>query len=222
MRDDEPSLVLNTPEALDITVSAEQHIDLDALDAMALGERACTRGQVRRVRDPSEALRIVTLRDGNAVADVLLPLNLASVFGNAPALQVGEWISVTGGVGEYRGERQLLPARVSDVAVTAAQPLDMRDISRLSKDMLGQWVSVRGEVNDLQPIEGGMLIDLVDVAEGDRPGAITVVMFDAWSGVPFSQTLQLGEVVVVQGELVDYYGQLELQPELSVDLMKNE
>ncbi|MCL5994904.1 MAG: hypothetical protein M1546_02470, partial [Chloroflexi bacterium] len=62
VRDDEPSLVLNTPEALDITASGEQYIDLEALDAMALGERACTRGQVRRVRDASETLRIVTLR----------------------------------------------------------------------------------------------------------------------------------------------------------------
>jgi DNA/RNA endonuclease YhcR with UshA esterase domain len=215
VRDDEPSLVLNAPEALEISSPQPQTIDLAALDAMALGERACTRGQVRRLRDVSESLRIVTLRDGSAEADMLLPLGLQPLFGDAPELEVGEWISASGAVGEYRGQRQLLPVRAADIVPAFGQQPDIRPISALNRDLLGQWVAVRGQVDKLRPVNGGMLIDL-----REHEDAITVVMFDAWFGVPFSETLDIGDMLVAQGELVDYHGKLEIQPELSVDVVK--
>jgi DNA/RNA endonuclease YhcR with UshA esterase domain len=221
VRDDEPSLVLNAPEALDLHTPEATTIELTALDAMQIGERARVHGQVRRMRHAGDGLQIMTLRDGNAEADVLLPQNLQPIFGAAPVPQVGQWVSVAGGVGEYHGKRQLLPSRAADLTPSAVHEPETRPIGVLNKDLLGQWVAVRGTVDKLRPIKGGMLIDLREngANSGANSGAITVAMFESWFGVPFSPTLRIGNTVIALGELVEYRGQLELQPELSVDLM---
>jgi DNA/RNA endonuclease YhcR with UshA esterase domain len=218
IRDDDASLILNAPDAVMIETSAAAPIRLAALDAMALGERAQVSGQVRRVRDVGEALRIVTLRDGNAVADVLLPLNL-SAFANPPTLQPGDWISVTGGVGEYRGAKQLLPSSPDNLVVfdrpTADEAEAARPISALHDGLLGQWVAIEGEVSDLRPMSSGMRV-VVSEADG---GTLMMVLFDSlWQTLPFSQTLSVGDRVRAQGELAEYRGELELLPELTVDV----
>jgi DNA/RNA endonuclease YhcR with UshA esterase domain len=179
-----------------------------------LGERAQTAGQVRRVQDISDVLRIITLRDGNAVADVVLPLTLPG-FDNPPQFQVGDWISVTGGVGEFRDARQLLPSSASDIAAHAATQYTLRPINALDKDLLGQWVAVKGIVSDLRPFNQGMRVDMRD----DSDATITVVMFDSvWQSLPFSQTLFVDDVIRVQGELAEYRGELEVLPELAADV----
>ena len=218
VRDDDASLTLQSPEALTIQPGEVALIELAALDALPIGSRASLTAQVREVRDITPALRRVTLRSGDAQAQMLLPVALAATFGDLPTLQVGDWVHVTGGVGEYRGEREVLPACASDIEPGVSPVLDVRPVDALTKSMAGRWVSVRGSVDDLQPVKGGMLLSLKDAQQS----AITVVMFDAWFDVPFSQTLSVGDMVIAQGELALYKGQLELQPELGADLMRDE
>jgi DNA/RNA endonuclease YhcR with UshA esterase domain len=215
IRDDDSSLILNAPDALTVETPTASPIRLAALDTMALGERAQVSGQVRRVRDVSDALRIISLRDGNAMADVLLPLSLAA-FADAPALQPGEWISVTGGVGEYRGAKQLLPSALSNIVIID-RPVDReaRPIGALHDGLLGQWIGIAGEVSDLRPMSSGMRVD-VSGAPGET---LTVVLFDSvWQTLPFSQTLTVGDHLRAQGEMAKYRGELELLPELAVDV----
>jgi DNA/RNA endonuclease YhcR with UshA esterase domain len=218
VRDDDASLTLQSPEGLTMQPGEVASIELAALDALPIGARASLTGQVREVRDITPALRRVTLRSGDAQAQMLLPVALATTFGDLPTLQVGDWVRVTGGVGDYRGEREVLPACASDIEPGVSPVLDVRPVDALSKSMAGRWVSVQGSVDDLQPVKGGMLLSLKDAQQS----AITVVMFDAWFDVPFSQTLSVGDAVIAQGELVLYKGQLELQPELGADLMRDE
>jgi DNA/RNA endonuclease YhcR with UshA esterase domain len=216
IRDDDASLILNAPDAVRIETPEATPIRLAALDAMALGERAQASGQVRRVRDVGEALRIVTLRDGSAVADMLLPLNLSS-FAKPPELQPGDWISVTGGVGEYRGAKQLLPSSPDNIMVVDRPVADIaaRPISALHGGLLGQWVAVEGEVSDLRPMSSGMRVVVSD-PDGSE---LLMVLFDSvWQTLPFSQTLSVGDRVRAQGELAEYRGELELLPELAVDV----
>jgi DNA/RNA endonuclease YhcR with UshA esterase domain len=216
VRDDEASLIVNAPDALQIETPDASTVLLAALDALQLGERAQTAGQVRRIRNIGDALQIVTLRDGNATADVVLPLNLRLLLGEWPDLQVGDWISVTGGVGEYRGARQLLPARVSNIVGARKSNGDhVRPIGALSKDLLGQWVEVKGVVSDLRPFSQGMRVDVQE----DSGQAITAVLFDSvWQNLPFSGTVSVGDPIRVQGELIEFRGELEIQPELAVDV----
>ena len=218
VRDDDASLTLQSSEGLTIQPAEVSSIELSALDALPIGARASLVAQVREVRDITPALRRVTLRSGDAQAQMLLPVELATTFGDLPTLQVGDWVHVTGGVGEYRGEREVLPARASDVESGVSPVLDVRPVDALSKSMAGRWVSVQGSVDKLQPVSGGMLLSLKDAQQS----VITVAMFDAWFDVPFSQTLSVGDTVIAQGELALYKGQLELQPELGADLMRDE
>jgi DNA/RNA endonuclease YhcR with UshA esterase domain len=218
VRDDDVSLTVQSPAALTLQPGDISNIELAALDALPIGARAGLIAQVRQVQDVTPDLRRVTLRSGDAQTQMLLPRRLATTFGELPELWVGDWLHVTGGVGEYRGERELLPVRATDIVLLdTPAALDVRPLHALSKDLAGRWVAARGRVEKLQPVKGGMLIELADAQ--DR---ISVVMFDAWSTMPFSQTLRVGDRITAQGELVLYQGQLELQPELGVDVMRDE
>jgi DNA/RNA endonuclease YhcR with UshA esterase domain len=217
VREDEPTLTLNAPEALDSGISAAQATSLGSLDAFGLGERATCTGQVRRVREVGDQYRIITLRDGATEADVMIPLQLGDVFGVARAVEVGAWIRVTGSVNEYRGRSELLVSAAPDVVVVQALPFETRPIAALKKGMIGQWVAVEAVVDKLRPIKQGMLLDLKD-SSGD---AVTVMMYEQWFQVPFSTTLHAGSAVAAQGVLVDFHGQLEVQVELSIDLVEH-
>jgi DNA/RNA endonuclease YhcR with UshA esterase domain len=213
IRDDEPSLILNTVEGLTISTPDAPAIKLSALDALRIGDKATVNGQVRRIREISPRLRVLTLREGSATADVLLPVDDA-MFGETPALAEGDWIRLAGGVGEYRDAKQLLPASASAITQIDAPPVDLRPIDALGDDLLGQWVGVEATVDDLRPFKQGMRVLL---SENDV--TITAVLFDrVWQSLPFSETLQAGDVVQVQGELSDYRGELEIVPELPADV----
>lgn len=215
IRDEEPSLILNAAEGLTITASPAAAIHLAALDDMALGERVQTTGQVRRIRSAGDRLRIVSVRDGDATTDVVLSLDLPA-FITAPQLGVGEWISVTGAVGEYRGAKQVLALRIDAVREDALSLAShFRPIAELGDHLLGRWVGIEGMVSDLRPFKQGMRMDVTDASGA----SIVVVMFDSvWQNLPFSTTLSVDDRVRVAGELAEYRGQIELLPELPVDV----
>ena len=125
-------------------------------------------------------------------------------------------MKVAGGVGEYRDAKQLLPSSAAAIEKTDAPAPDLRPIAALSDDLLGQWVSVQAQVDDLRPFAQGMRLML---SEGDA--MLTAVLFDSvWQSLPFSETLQAGDVLQLQGELSDYRGELEIVPELPIDVEK--
>ena len=216
VRDDEASLVINTFDGLAIITPPAIPLDLSALDAAALGARVTVSGQVRRVRELSQGLKIVSLRNGSGMADVLMPTSLGDAFGAAPELATGSWVSVTGAVGEFRNGRQVLPSSSKDIAALPnSNAIETRPINALGKRLLGQWLAVQGLVTDLKPFKQGMRIEIQDTSS-ER---ITAVVFDsAWNDVPFSQTLNINDSVLVQGELSEYRGALEIVPELSSDI----
>ncbi|NJM42170.1 MAG: hypothetical protein HC853_16185 [Anaerolineae bacterium] len=134
VRDDDASLVLNAADGLRLVTPSAAAIELSALNATAFGDRVSVSGQVRRIRDISQGLKVVSLRQGSGVADVLLPVGLSAMFGAAPQLALGHWLSVTGAVGEFRGERQVLPRHADDlVASPDAPPIETRPIDALGK-----------------------------------------------------------------------------------------
>lgn len=217
IRDDAPSLVINAPEAISVQSTEATAIRLAALDTMQTGERAQIIGQVRRIRDVSDSFKIVTLRQGSATADMALPLNLPA-FKDVQKLAEGDWLRVTGGVGEFRGSKQLLPSSAQAIE-KIQRPSDdaaSRPITALDKSFIGQWVALRGIVDDLQPFKLGMRVVLRD-SQGDQ--TITVVTFDrVWQSLPFSTTLAVGDMLNAQGELQDYRGALEIVPEITADV----
>lgn len=222
VRDDEPSLTLNVADALTVQADDARTVDLAALDALPLGARATVAGQARRVRAAGESLHIITLRQGDTEADVLIPLSLRAVFGPPPEISVGDWLTVTGGVGEYRGRRQVLPATAAAFTIThgddntTAQRLDIRPIGAFNRDLIGHWVATEGRLTRIREIARGALLNIEDDA-GDET---TLAVFDAWFSWPFSQTVTVGDRIVAQGTLIDYKGKLEIQPQLPIDLIR--
>ncbi len=210
IRDDEPVLVLNAETDLELVRPAATDLALSAIDAARVGDRVAAVGQLRHVRAPREGSWLLTLRDGSTTLDV--PLQAATL-----ALTPCGWLRVTGGVGEYRDAKQLLPADDAAVQVAPAQPLDVRPISALNPELLGAWVTVRAEVVELRPFKLGMRLDLQD-ADGSQ---IDGVLFDRiWQTLPFSTTLQPGDTVQLSGVLGEFHGNLQIVPELSCDVAR--
>jgi RecJ-like exonuclease len=118
----------------------------------------------------------------------------------------------------YRDKRQVLPTRADLVARqpaagASAALLDLRPIGALDRDLVGAWVAVRGRVADINRIQQGAILELED---GDSQ--ISVAAFEPWAGVPFSETLEAGDWLIVQGEVAEYRRKLEIVPELPMDL----
>ena len=215
IRDDEPMITVNDAAAISISSPVATDIQLAGIDASRLGDRVRLAGQVRRVRDVG-VVRIVSLRDGNATTDMLMPLSLAAMFGKPQDLRTGEWISATGAVGEFRDRKQLLTTRAENVRVLPlAREWDLRPITALTRDLAGSWVAVQGTVREVRTTGGATRIQIVD----SQANGLTISLFDIWQLVPFSATLKAGEIIAVQGQLIEARnGALELRPELAGDL----
>ncbi len=213
VREGEPSLTINVADELHIETPTPQLIALDALAAARLGERVRVVGQVRRIRNVGERLRILTLRADQATADAVITLNHPEL-GHVTEIAVGDWVDVSGGVGEFRNQKQLLISRGEDIILTrpAATPYPIASLGRQSA---GRWTAISGVVSDLEPFRSGMRVAVRD-ASGE---SLTVVLFDAlWETLPFSLTLQVGDPLSAQGTLNWYRGQLELLPEIGADV----
>ncbi len=211
IRDDEPSLILNALDGLHIDRPTATAIQLSQLGEARIGERVEVTGQVRRARVVSPLLYVITLRQGDATADALLSRGLPALA-NLPIPHAGDWVTISGAVGEYRGNKQVLATQVH-----FAPPLYEQSwpIAELDAGLIGRWVSVEGEVTDLRPFKQGMRADVTD-ASGET---ITVVLFDSiWNRLPFSTTLDIDDRVRVAGEVSEYRGRIELIPQLPADV----
>jgi DNA/RNA endonuclease YhcR with UshA esterase domain len=215
VRDEDSSLILSAPESLSLERSDPAQIELSALDAMRIGERVRVVGQVRRVRSIGDSLQIVTLRAGETTLDMTVPTKLRA-FGIARAFNIGDWLDITAGVGEFRGMKQLLPTNADAIQPAAQPPSFKRAVASLNMDLLGRWVEIQGRVSDLRPFSQGMRLEVTD--ESNR--SIEVVLFDSiWERLPFSTTLTVDNIVQLQGRLIVFRETLEIQPELSVDVV---
>ncbi len=211
IRDDEASLVLNSADAMHMTEPAPSEIELSGLDAMPLGARVSTRGQVRGIR-ALKGMKLLTLREDSAITTLLLPEELSVT---AP-INIGTWLSITASVGEFRDSKQLLPGQASDIQLVAMPAPQLRNIDSLGQPLVGQWVTVQGHVGDLRPFKQGMRITLVDDTSNAE---IDSVLFDReWDRVAFSQTLSVGDSIFVRGELGEYRNKIELHPEVADDV----
>ena len=201
IRDDEATLTINAADELRITAPATRSIHLSELDAAAVGDVVSVTAQVRRSRDAGNSLRIIGLREDNATADLVMPLNSA-VF--------------EGSVAEFRGRKQLLALRAASTQLLpVARAFEIRPIAAMAKEAPAQWLAVSGMVRDIRGAAQSARIELQD----DQGNSMPIQLFDLWHSLPFSRTLHVGDVLSAQGEWVEARnGRLELRPELVVDL----
>ncbi len=215
IRDDEPSLTINDASALEIARAEPRAIALNDIGDVPILTRISTQAQVRKIRTLTSAARALTMRDGNAEVDVLQPMSAPELYGEFVAPQIGEWLALSGTVGEFRAQRQILLTNAKDLTrLPLSREFDFRAIANLLHEPAGQWVAARGTVTQINITSQLARITLSDADQNK----ITVTMFDAWHSVPFSQTLRVGDTLSAQGLLTEFRGAREIQPEIAADV----
>ncbi|MCS6772926.1 MAG: OB-fold nucleic acid binding domain-containing protein [Thermoflexales bacterium] len=208
VRADRPVLLVSSPSALRVETPPATPLTLSELARASGGARVKVTGQVRRVRWQEDGHTVVTLRAGEATAEIVLSAGIA-------ALPVGVWVAARGGVDDRGTARRVLVSRTEDITQVEPRPPTPVAIRTLSRRALGRWVAVQGQVFDLRPFDAGMRVIVQDASVG----TIAVVIPDPlWYTLPFSNTVVIGDSIWAQGELSERRSQLELLPELPEDM----
>ncbi|HLF25637.1 MAG TPA: OB-fold nucleic acid binding domain-containing protein [Anaerolineae bacterium] len=221
VRDDTPSLTLNSPDALTLSraIDAAQARELGALSAADAFTAVTVRGQVRAVREPPSAggLRLLTIRDATGEIDVAISADMASWGAPAPEVQTGASIEVTGVVTLYEDEPQLTLTR-GDGLAQLSEPIEIAQLTPirgLGDDDLSRWVRVQGTIAKIAPFSAGVKFTLNDVQGQDL---ILLLWQDVFEALPDSADWQIGAEVAAQGQLNSFRGELELVPEVALDV----
>ncbi|NLF11223.1 MAG: hypothetical protein GX597_05505, partial [Anaerolineaceae bacterium] len=134
-----------------------------------------------------------------------------------PRLVPGQVLEVVGAVDSYGGTAQVSVGRWSDLAllegeVTIAPP---RRAGDLSAGDVGRWARLQGEIAEARPFSAGLKLAL-----DDGTGRVTVLLWDdLLRSLAEAGDLAAGATLAVQGEVTEYRGELEIEPELGSDLL---
>ncbi len=214
------TLTLDVPGAL--IISRAEPVER-AIGTIGLGDqyqRVRIRGQVRDVREPYRGLRLFAVRDRSGAIDVAVSGDLVALSGVTPTFTVGQSVEVVAAVSRYGDLPQLVPASTTDIVCldhdvpVAAE----RSMMELASGDVGGWFGVSGVVTGMERFSSGVKLEV-----DDGTGAVTVLL---WRDVHDALLQSLGGApgpgpgarVQVQGSLAEYRGELELIPELPVDV----
>ncbi|MCC7165830.1 MAG: exodeoxyribonuclease VII large subunit [Anaerolineae bacterium] len=116
---DSPQLVLRHPDdfrKLEIENTAAMTTEIGALDAARVNQRVRVAGQVVKVSEFSQGVR-VTIEDATGEIILLLWRDILAQIVNPADLKAGAQVEVVGKVAEYRGAMELVPDRGEDVQI---------------------------------------------------------------------------------------------------------
>ncbi len=220
VRDDVPSLTIAAIDSLGLSRATDSALPRDL--GMITPDDALTgvtvRGQVRAVREPrsSGSLRLVTLRDTSGEIDVVIEADVAA-FGAAPNVAIGDSIEVTGVVTLFEGAPQVTLTRGQQLSVLS-EPVaiaESRPIRGLGDDDIGGWVRVQGAITRIAPFSAGVKFTLSDAQGQD----ISLLLWqDVFDSLPDAADWQIGAQVAAQGQVNSFRGELELVPEIALDV----
>jgi DNA/RNA endonuclease YhcR with UshA esterase domain len=222
VRDTVPSLTLDSAQSLVIERAAASALPRDigsiTLDDALRG--VMVRGVVRSIQLPFDGLKLITLRDATGAIDVAISTDLETLLGATPAITLGQSVQALGAVTLYSADPQITLRRGADLTpltepVALAQKSAVGDLSESSA---GKWVRVAGTIERVAPFSAGVKLTL-----SDNTGQVTVLFWqNVWDALTAGPVLQSdilpGATMSVQGELSLYRGDLEIAPELPLDV----
>jgi len=161
------------------------------------------------------------LSDGTGKIDVPLFPDVAGKI-EKRTLVNGRRIKVSGIVGEYEGNLQVVPSRAESVVVLGStsqggtgllenDSIEYISISEVDEDLLGKKACIRGQVTDVFYHEKGHVF--LDVS--DDSGTIDVPLFLGIGAVEVG----IGAQVRICGAVETYNGKLEVVPESEGDIL---
>ncbi len=192
---------------------------ISALKPSMVGREVEVSGRVLDVRPPREGSRapwrVVLEEDGAQVMVVYWDKVARHLRAKRP--EKGAYLVVRGRLAVYRGRLQLKVSNSRDIELTRA-PQHAPDagsggggilpIAKITPEMKGRIVRVRGILGQARSIPGGVVYQLKDDS-----GEIKVVLWDRFVSGEARDALDTGRRVRVSGKVSEYHGQLEIVPQ---------
>ena len=210
------SLTLNAAGQLQVTKPEPSERSVAEIDPYSELDRVRLRGQVRGIREPYQGLTLIGLRDATGAIEIAVPEETLALTGALPPLASGQWIKVTGTVTFYQKTPQLTLTRVTDInpSTESGGTVALQPVSGIGPEAIGTWVGVQGFVTSIDPFSAGVKLTLDDAS-----GEITVLLWqDLYDKLSPVTALKEGTAATVYGQVAEYRGQIELLPELPVDV----
>ena len=219
VRDEVPSLSIHSIDSLSVNRITDRAVarDLGSITVANASQPVVVRGQVRAVRDPFGSLRLITIRDPSGAIDITIGADIEAFGRPAPEVEVGDAIQVTGLVTLYEDTPQITLTRGDQLSVLA-DPIVIANvipIQKLGDDDIGQWVRVQGSVAHVAPFSSGVKFTLSD----PQGQSVTLLLWqDVFEALPDRDDWQIGAEVIAQGAVNSFRGELEIVPEIGLDV----
>lgn len=190
--------------------------DIGELGSEWVGERVSVSGHVVEAGNLSKGFTFV-LEDNTGSIVLLAWDQVYDAIAEQDRLHHGSLVQVTGTVGTYEGQLQIVPAVGSDVSVLAQSDSqsEKRQTGSISPSDLGIWATIEGQIISLKPFSSGLRV-YVDDGSGELQVLLWQNVLDRVQGG--AQALAGGGHVRVSGHIAEYQGALEIVPAVPVDL----
>lgn len=189
---------------------------MSELDAGCAGETFAVRGHVADTASLAGGFKF-TLDDGTGQIVLLLWDDVYDAVAGIAGLNTGATVHVTGEIGEYQAELQIVPAKASDVTVeitSRAPDIPRHEIGELSTADVGALVEIEGMVSRVEGFDRGLRIYLADGS-----GEVQLLLWqNVADRVPQGEKLVVGARVRAVGEVDEYKGMLQVVPHLPLDV----
>jgi RecJ-like exonuclease len=189
---------------------------LGEIDAGRAGETLTVRGQVVSTASFSAGFKF-TLDDSTGQILLLLWGEVYDGVVDVVGLNVDATALVTGEIGEYEGELQIVPAEAGDVTLEVAGDgpyAPRREIGSLSAADVGTLVEVEGNVSRVEGFSSGLYVYITD----DTDEVQLLLWQNVADRVPDGEKLVAGARVRAAGEVGEYKGTLQVVPRLPFDV----
>lgn len=217
------SLVVGIPEHVSVERPAPVEMmigDITAQDACRGMDckKVVVEAQVRERRSPYDGLVVLVVRDRTGEIGVTYTADLIRLNGEPIRVVAGESVRVRGAVSLYGETPQIVLDR-SDGLSRLSQSIEIavrKAASELVSQDIDRMVQVAGAIVHVQQMSTGVKCMLDDGSGAD----VAVVLWpDVLDGITERADLRVGTWLDVRGIVTEYKGELELIPELPLDVV---
>ena len=186
------------------------------IDAGFAGETLTVRGQVAGTASLPGGF-MFTLNDGTGQIALLLWAEVYDAVADVAGLNIGATALVTGDIGEYEGELQIVPTAAGDVIVQVAgrgPDAPRREIGSLCAADVGTLAEIEGTISRVEGFSQGLQVYVTDGS-----GEVQLLLWqEVADRVPDGERLVAGAQVRAAGEVGEYRGTLQVVPHLPFDV----
>ncbi|MBN1934330.1 MAG: hypothetical protein JW934_06680, partial [Anaerolineae bacterium] len=214
--EDFQSLTLNVPEHLVVERPVPVETAIGDIAVTDIYQKVLVQGQVRAIKSPYEGLTILTVRDRSGEIDVTYTADLVRLSGAPIQVAPGDPVRVRGAVSLY-GETPQISLDAADGLQKLPAPVEIAQAKAIDQIVfadVAQMVQVEGAIVEVSWMSAGQKLTL-----DDGSGEITVILWqDVIDGLLNRADLQEGAWLRVRGIVSEYRGELEVLPELPLDV----